>query len=141
MADYRVKQLSVFIENKPGRLTDITNALGDAEINIRGFSIADMADYGIFRVIADDAAKAKSVLDALDFTVKESDVICVSVEDKPGQLARALNSFSKRGISVEYMYIIADTRIAFSVEDIDAAVKALTDEGISLLTQTQVAGR
>lgn len=138
MPDYRIKQLSVFIENKPGRLTEITNALGDSAINIRGFSVADMADYGIFRVIADDADRAKNVLDAMDFTVKESDVICVRVDDKPGQLARVLNSFSKRGISVEYMYIITDTRIAFSVEDIDAAVKALAEEGISLLTQEQI---
>lgn len=138
MADYKVKQLSVFMENKPGRLTEITDALGKASINIRGFSVADMADYGIFRLIVYDPDKAKQVLDGLGFTAKESDVICVSVADKPGGLAGVLKVFSEHEISVEYMYVIADTKIAFSVENIDKAVEALTGAGEVLLSQADI---
>ncbi len=137
-ADYEITQLSIFMENKPGRLTGICEALGEAGINIRGFSVADMADYGIFRLIVHDPDSAKKILDGLGFTVKESPVICLNVEDKPGGLANILKVFSAREISVEYMYVIADTKIAFSVEDIGQAVKVLVDEGISLLTRSQV---
>jgi len=138
VADYKVIQLSVFMENKPGRLTDITNALADAGVNIRGFSVADMADYGIFRLIVHGPDEAKAVLDKLGFTVKESDVICVNVEDKPGGLAKILNVFSRHGISVEYMYFIAETKIAFGVEDIDKAIEVLAGEGVSLLTKEDI---
>lgn len=138
MADFNVTQLSVFMENKPGRLTKITDALGAAGINIRGFSVADMADYGIFRLIVHDSDKAKKVLDDMGFTAKESDVICVSVADKPGGLAGVLKVFSEHEISVEYMYIIADTKIAFSVENIDKAVAALSSAGVALLSQADI---
>jgi hypothetical protein len=138
MADFRIKQLSVFMENKPGRLTEITDAMGKAGINIRGFSVADMADYGIFRLIVHDPDKAKQVLGDLGFTAKETDVICVRVEDKPGSLAGILKVFSEHEISVEYMYIITDTRIAFSVENIDKAVEALAGAGVSLLSQADI---
>lgn len=140
MADYRIKQLSVFMENKPGRLTEITEALGHAGINIRGFSVADMSDYGIFRLIVHETDEAKKVLDGLGFTAKESDVICVNVPDKPGGLASVLKVFSEHAISVEYMYVIAATRIAFSVESVDKAVEALTGAGVELLTQADVSG-
>lgn len=138
MADYKIKQLSVFMENKPGRLTEITEALGKAGINIRGFSVADMADYGIFRLIVADADEAKKVLDGLGFTAKESDVICVNVPDRPGGLAGILKVFSEHEISVEYMYVIADTKIAFSVENIDKAVEVLKDAGMPLLSQADI---
>jgi hypothetical protein len=138
MADYKVTQLSVFMENKAGRLTDITNTLAGADVNIRGFSVADMADYGIFRLIVDGPDKAKQALNDLGFTVKESDVICVSVEDKPGGLAKILNVFSQNGISVEYMYFIAETKIAFGVEDIDKAIEVLAREGVVMLTKEDI---
>lgn len=140
MADYNVRQLSVFMENKPGRLTEITSALGKADINIRGFAVADMAEYGIFRVIVPEADKAKKVLDDLGFTAKESDVICVKTEDKPGGLARVLKVFSEHEISVEYMYVIAGNNIAFGVEDTGKAAADLTGAGIPLLSQKDIAG-
>jgi hypothetical protein len=133
MADYKIRQLAVFMENKPGRLNDITHALGETGVNIRGFSVADMADYGIFRVIVHDPDTAKTVLDRMGFTVKESDVICASIPDEPGGLAGILDVFSQAGISVEYMYIIAETKIAFSVEDIDRAIEVLLGAGVELL--------
>ena len=133
MDDYKVKQLAVFMENKPGRLTDITHALAEAGVNIRGFSVADMADFGIFRVIVHDPDTAKDVLYKMGFTAKESDVICANVPDKPGGLAGILDVFSQAGISVEYMYIIAETKIAFSVEDIDRAIEVLLGAGVELL--------
>ncbi len=138
MADYSITQLSVFMENKPGRLTEITEALGKAGLNIRGFSVADMADYGIFRLIVADADAAKKVLDDLGFTAKESEVICVNVPDKPGGLAAILKVFSEHDISVEYMYVIADTKIAFSVENIDKAVEVLMGAGMPLLCQADI---
>lgn len=135
MADYKVKQLAVFMENKPGRLNEITHALADADVNIRGFSVADMADYGIFRVIVHNPDAAKSALNKLGFTAKESDVVCANVPDKPGGLGRILDVFSQAGISVEYMYIIAETKIAFSVEDIDRAIEVLLGAGVELLSK------
>ena len=135
MPDYKIRQLAVFMENKPGRLNDITRALADAKVNIRGFSVADMAEYGIFRVIVHDPDAAKDALDKLGFTAKESDVICANVPDEPGGLAGVLDVFSQAGISVEYMYIIAETKIAFSVEDIDRAIEVLTGAGVELLTK------
>lgn len=110
MEELKIKQLSVFMENRPGRLTEICRVLGGAGINIRGFSVADMAEYGIFRLIVPDPEKAEKVLTAGGFTVNQSDVLCLDVPDRPGGLAGVLEIFSDNGVSVEYMYAIAYTK-------------------------------
>jgi len=139
MEKLKIKQLSVFMENRPGRLAEICSALGEAGINIRGFSVADMAQYGIFRLVVPEPEKAREVLTKSGFTVKESDVLCLDVPDRPGGLAGVLEIFSDSGVSVEYMYAIAYTKIVFGVENLDKAISALQAKGIKLLTKEEVA--
>lgn len=138
MHEESIVQLSCFMENKPGRLLDICRTLGDAGINIRGFSVADMAEYGIFRVIVTDPPAAKKVLTAHGFTVNESDVLCLDVPDEPGGLAHMLQIFSDNGISVEYMYVTAYTKIVFSFEDLDRVIPVIKKNDIHLLTQDDI---
>lgn len=139
MDNVKIEQLSVFIENKPGRLAEICRTIGDAGINMRGISVADMAEYGIFRIITDDPKGAKKALKDKGFTVGESYVICVDVPDRPGGLAEVLEAFSDNGISVEYLYLIANTKFVFSVENIDQVLAVLEKEKVRLLTQQDVA--
>lgn len=127
------------MENRPGRLAEICRVLGGVGINIRGFSVADMAEYGIFRLIVPHPDKAQEVLTGSGFTVNQSDVLCLDVPDRPGGLAGVLEIFSDNGVSVEYMYAIAYTKIVFGVEDLDKAIAALQARGIKLLTQEEVA--
>ncbi len=133
-----IPQLSVFMENKRGRLHDICKTIGDAGVNIRGFAVADMADYGIFRVIVDDADRASSALRDAGFAVTTSDVVAVAVPDEPGALAGALEALADGGLSVEYMYIIANTRLAFAFDDLGRAASVLAEKGFHVLSPKEL---
>ena len=134
-----VTQLSVFLDNTAGRLAEVTRILGDAGVNIRGFSVADTADFGILRLIVNKEAAAVEALRAAKFTVHEGPVILARVPDSPGGLARALAGFAQRGLNVEYAYAIVQSIIAFGVEDIAAGEAILTEEKIPLLHQQELA--
>lgn len=110
----QIKQVSVFLENKSGRLNEVTQILGEANINLSAFTIADTAEFGILRMIVSDPEKAKKVLKENSFSVQTTDVILVKSPNKPGSLARMLNILSTEGVFMEYMY-------AFSLND-DGAV-------------------
>ncbi|MCL2461320.1 MAG: ACT domain-containing protein [Defluviitaleaceae bacterium] len=99
-----IKQLSVFIENKPGRLAEVTSFISDAGINIHALSVADTTDFGILRMIVDDPDKARSVMKSAGLTVKPTDVLAAGLEDKPGSLSEVLRELGKCGVSIEYMY-------------------------------------
>ncbi len=131
----KIVQLSCFMENKPGRLLDICRTLGDAGINIRGFSVADMAEYGIFRIVVTDPVAAKKVLTSHGFTVNESHVLCLDVPDEPGGLAHVLKIFSDNDMSIEYMYVTAYTKIVFGFEDVDRVIPVIRKHDIHLLTR------
>lgn len=131
-------QLAVFLENKAGRLAEVTRVLGDANVNIRGFSVADTAEYGILRLIVDDPDRAYSTLKDHAFTVHASKVLCVRVPDRPGGLAGALDALSRRNINVEYMYPIGIAVIVFGVEKLSEAADALQKEGVTILTEEDV---
>jgi hypothetical protein len=133
-----IRQLNVFMENKLGRLYEICNLLGENGINIRGFSVADMADYGILRLIVSDPDKARKILLEANFPVSESKVIVVSVPDKPGGLAGVLKVLADAGIGVEYTYIIANTKVAFSCDDNAKAEEALARVGFELVSEEQI---
>jgi len=105
-----IKQLSVFLENKSGRLTEVTETLASAQINISAFSIADTSDFGMLRMIVNKPEKAEQTLKAKGISVHITDVVGLIVPDEPGGLHRALEILSSEGISVEYMY-------AFSLKD------------------------
>jgi hypothetical protein len=120
-----IKQLSVFLENKSGRLTEVTKVLGENNINISAFSIADTADFGILRMIVTKPDEAVQLLKEQGFSVHTTDVICIIVPDKPGGLYKALDILSKESISIEYMYAFAMGKEAFVVIRTDSAKEAI----------------
>lgn len=99
-----IKQISVFIENKAGKVSKIIDLLGENNIDISALSIADAADFGILRLIVDDVEKASKVLTAHDYLVKTTSVISIGIENKPGGLVKILNTFKENDIAIEYMY-------------------------------------
>jgi hypothetical protein len=134
----RVEQISVFLENKAGRLAEVTRVLSEAEVNIRALSLADTSDFGILRLIVNDNDKAKETLKEHGFTVGKTDVVAVEVADRPGGLALILGILSKENINVEYMYAFVqhsgkDAVMIFRFDDIDAAVKLLQENNVKVL--------
>lgn len=138
-----IKQLSIFVENKPGRLSAITKLLGDNKIDIRAMSIADTRDFGILRLIVNDPDKALEVMKAEGLSVTLTNVIAIGVTDKPGGLAKAVNVLYENNISVEYMYaFISKTEniayVILRVENNDVASTALAEAGIPMLTAQDI---
>lgn len=134
----RVEQISIFLENRAGRLAEVTRVLGEAGLSIRALSLADTSDFGILRLIVNDNDKAKLVLKEHGFTVGMTNVVAVEVEDRPGGLNKILEILSKKNINVEYMYAFVqhggeNAVIIFRFDDTDAAVKLLLDHNITVL--------
>ncbi len=100
----KVEQISVFLENKAGRLAEVTRSLGEAGINIRALSLADTTDFGILRLIVDNYDAAREMLKSKGFTVGKTEVVAIEVPDHPGGLAQVLNTLAQANINVEYMY-------------------------------------
>ena len=99
-----VRQISVFLENKSGRLLDVCASLGEAGVNIRALCVADTSEFGVVRLIVDDPVKAREGLQAKGFTVKEAPVIAVEVDDRPGGLSEILKPLVSQEMNVEYLY-------------------------------------
>ncbi|HUV09082.1 MAG TPA: ACT domain-containing protein [Spirochaetia bacterium] len=134
-----INQISVFLENKSGRLAEVTRLLGDGGVNLRALTIADTADFGILRLIADDLNKALKILEDGGFTARVTEVIGVEVSDKPGGLAKVLDIFSKRGVNIEYIYASLERNkenaiIIFKVEDIDKGTKVLEENKFKIVS-------
>ena len=139
----KVPQISVFLENRTGRLAFVLDTIAKASINIRTMSLADTSDFGIVRLIVDDVDAALAALRAAGCTVALTDVLAIEVADRPGGLAEVLDAIAKAGLNVEYMYAftsrISDRAIVvFRFEDIDAALAALKDSPVSILTPEQI---
>ncbi len=134
----KVRQLSVFIENKAGRVSEVTAALGEAGINIRGFSVSDTADYGILRLVVDDPDRARTLLKATGFTVKDTDVICIDLPDVPGGLAGVLKIVSDAGVNIEYVYSLIATYVVLNVADVERAITLLNDQPVRLVSQEEI---
>lgn len=133
----KVRQLTVFLENRSGRLAEIADLLGRAGINIRGFSTTEAAEYGIVRLIVAEPARARKLLHDAGFTTHVSPVICVRVPDEPGGLAGVLRELAAAGVSVDYLYSISFQDVCFAVRDVDRAVELLKDK-VTLLTDEEV---
>jgi hypothetical protein len=133
----KVTQLTVFLENRSGRLAEIADLLGRAGVNIRGFSTTEAAEYGIVRLIVPDPDKARVLLHDAGFTTHFSQVLCVRVQDEPGGLAGVLDQLAAQDISVDYLYSISFNCICFAVKDIDRAVTLLAGK-VDLLTDEEV---
>ena len=134
----KVEQISVFIENKSGRLAEVSGILGDANVNIRALSLADTSDFGILRLIVDDSEKALKVLRERHFTVSKTEVIGVEVPDQPGGLSSILRILDNNNINVEYMYAFversgANAVIIFRFDDVDQAIAVLLDNHVKIL--------
>ncbi|ADG81603.1 amino acid-binding ACT protein [Thermincola ferriacetica] len=134
----KVKQISVFLENKSGRLANVTEILGRNNINIRALSIADTSDFGILRLIVNKPDEAYACLKKAGFTVSATEVIAVEVQDHPGGLAAVLKILDARGINIEYLYAFLEKSsdaalVVFRVEQIDEAIKVLGENAINVL--------
>lgn len=139
----KVKQIAIFLENKSGRLAEITSILAEKGINIRAMSLADTADFGILRLIVNDTESARTVLKEKGFTVGTTEVIVVEVADKPGGLAGVLQTLKKHDINIEYMYAFTQKSgetglIIFRFEKIDEAIATLAASGVRLLSGEEV---
>lgn len=139
----RVEQISIFLENKAGRLAEVARVLSESGVNIRALSLADTSDFGILRLIVSDNDKAKAALKEHGFTVGKTDVAAVQVEDRPGGLSSILDILSKHGINVEYMYAFVqhsgkDAVIIFRFDDLDQAVKLLQENNVKVLEGSTV---
>lgn len=133
-----VEQLSIFLENKSGRLAEVTELLARNEVNIRALSLADTADFGILRLIVDDREKAIALLKDSGFTIGRNEVIAVLVPDRPGGLAGILSTLKGRDINVEYMYAFVQRSegnavLIFRFDETGKAVQALAAAGVRML--------
>ena len=138
-----IKQLSIFVENKFGRLEAIIDTLGKNGINMRALSIAETTDFGILRVIVDDTDKAKKCLSDIGVIAKATEVIAVYIDDETGGLAKVLNLLETNGVNIEYMYalITSEAGKAYTVmrtDNTEATDMLLSQNGIELLDEAKL---
>ncbi len=139
-----VKQISVFLENRPGALVEMTKALADHDIDMRGLSLAETSDFGIVRLIVDDVLGTATVLKDSGFVASLTDVLAVSVANVPGGLSRVLGLLHEAGINVEYMYAILGNKrsenayMIFRVNDNEKASAVLKGAGVKLVEQEEL---
>jgi len=134
----KVEQISIFIENKSGRLAEVTEALGDAGVNIRALSLADTSDFGILRLIVDKTDLAKNTLKERGFTVNKTEVVAVEVPDRPKGLYGILQVLDRAAVNVEYMYAFVErcggnAVIIFRFDNPEEAIKVLTQNQVNVL--------
>ena len=137
-----IKQLTGFLENKSGRLSEVTRVLGENNINISALSIADTSEYGLLRLIVSDGEKATDLLKRNGFSVNLTDVICLNVKHTPGTLHDAIKTLSNGGIDIEYMYAYAvgdNAAVIMKVSDAKEAIYILTQNNIDLLRSDEMA--
>ncbi|MDR0443859.1 MAG: ACT domain-containing protein [Treponema sp.] len=132
-----IKQISVFLENTTGRLSEVTKTLARAGINLRAISIADTADFGILRLIVDKTAEAVNALNTAGFTTRQTDVAAVEIEDVPGSLARLMELFQQSQVNIEYLYASLEGTagkavVIFKLEDHIKGLKILSDNGLTM---------
>jgi hypothetical protein len=136
-----IKQLSIFLENKSGRLNEVTNILANAGINMTAFSIADTSDFGILRVIVSEPEKALSILKENHFSVSLTDVICLSCPNEPGALAKALNILNDEDIPIEYMYAFSlgnTANIVIKPTNVRKCIEVLQKHELDLLKSSDL---
>jgi hypothetical protein len=139
----RAVQISVFLENKEGRLAEVTGILAEADVNIRALALADTSDFGVLRLIVNDNQKAVTALKNRGFTIGETDVVAVEVEDKPGGLHQILDILHKSGVNVEYMYAFvqqsgSNAVMIFRFDNIDEAVNILQENNLTVINGSKV---
>jgi hypothetical protein len=134
-----VKQISVFLENKKGRLAEVTKTLSHEKINIRALSLADTADFGVLRIIVDNPERSLTVLKSHGFVAQVTEVIAVEVEDRPGGLSQILEVLDQDNVNVEYMYAYVEKSrenaiVICRIDDRERALQILEKNGIATLS-------
>lgn len=142
----KVEQISIFIENKSGRLAEVTHALGDAGVNILALSLADTNDFGILRLIVDQTELARTTLKQKGFTVNKTDVVAVEVPDRPSGLYSILAILDQGQVNVEYMYAYVERQggnavIIFRFDNPEEAIQVLLRAGVNVLRGERVHGQ
>ena len=138
-----MKQLTVFVENKKGTLVSVTKILSENNINIRALSVAETQDFGILRLIVDDAMQAMDALEKKNYLVKSIDVVGVKIGDQPGKLNEALEVLAKADINVEYLYAFMTRTekhayVVLRVEDNELAETTLENVGFHLISEADI---
>ena len=137
------KQVSVFLENKKGRLAEVTGVLAAEGVNIRALSLADTADFGVLRLIVDDPERCLRVLKAHGLAAQQTDMLAVEIDDEPGSLHRIVEAVGREGVSIEYMYAFFRKKgdnviVVFRSDDAAQAAEALRKGGIPILPEAVV---
>ena len=131
-----IQQISVFLENKSGRLAEVTGTLGSAGVNMRAATIADTEDFGILRVVVDNSKKALEALEAKGFTAKVTDVFAIEMDDSPGGLGKVMALFHETGVNIEYLYSSLENKnnkavVIFKVDDIEHGNQVIKQHKLS----------
>jgi hypothetical protein len=143
----KIRQLSLFLENRPGQLRAPCRVLGEAGIDILGMSLADTRQFGILRLIVKEVERARQALEAAGVVVNLTEVLAVDVPDRPGGLAGVLEAFEKVGLGIEYMYACAargrgeHATLIFRVEEPERAARLLAEQGVRLVDSAELLGR
>lgn len=143
MNGMQVQQISVFVENKSGRLAEIAEAIAKAGVDIRALTIADTSDFGILRLIVDQPHKAVEVLKAAGMTVSITSVIMMGMSDQPGEFAKAMRVLADHKVSVEYMYAFVSkdsgkASVIIRTDEIERGIEVLRQNGVTILTQEDI---
>jgi hypothetical protein len=137
-----IKQLSVFLENKTGRLNEVTTILGNAGINMSAFSVADTSEFGILRMIVTEPEKALTILKEAEFSVRLTDVVCLNSPNEPGALARALNILSDESVFIEYLYAYSmdnkSANIVLKPDNIQKCIEVLQAHQMELVKASEM---
>lgn len=138
-----VEQISIFIENREGRLAEVTAILRDANVNIRALSLADTTDFGVLRLIVNDNETAEKVLKKEGFAVGKTQVMAVEVKDEPGGLNRILDPLCENDVNVEYMYAFANPQcenaiMIFRFDDHDKALEVFAQKNIKVISNREI---
>ncbi len=139
-----IKQISVFVENKPGAMSAMTGVLAENEIDMRALSLAETGDFGIVRIIVKDLYKATTVLKDAGYIHSLTDVLGVKIPDVPGGLNKVLNILESTGVNIDYMYAFMGNGVTkhaymiFRVEDVTTAQNALVEKGIHMITKEDI---
>lgn len=133
-----IKQISVFVENKPGKLSEVIKEIGDCGIDIHALSIADATDFGVLRLIVNEPDKVKQILKEKGMVVKTNEVIAIVVEDKPGGLSSILENLKQKGIGIEYIYAfigknVNGANVVMKVDNPEAAIEALGKTDVEVI--------
>ena len=131
-----IKQLSIFLENKSGRLHEVSAILGEAGINMSAFSVADTSEFGILRLIVSDHEKAFRVLRENNFSVNLTDVVCLNCPNQPGALAAALRILSENEVAIEYLYAFSvgeSANVVVKPDNLEKCIKVLTQHKMELV--------